>query len=106
MESGYRHAWNLVKIGGSWLHLDATFDNSLKRYGTKRYDYYNLEDRQLFRDHQPLIAPVPAWHEERRLLLPGEPPFPHQDRGGGQTAESSSEEKPALILCFTGGEGR
>lgn len=22
----YRHAWNLVKIGGSWLHLDATFD--------------------------------------------------------------------------------
>ena len=56
----YRHAWNLVKIGGSWLHLDATFDNSLKRYGTKRYDYYNLEDRQLFRDHQPLIAPVPA----------------------------------------------
>ena len=56
----YRHAWNLVKVGGSWLHLDATFDNSLKRYGTKRYDYYNLEDRQLFRDHQPLIAPVPA----------------------------------------------
>ena len=56
----YRHAWNLVKIGGSWLHLDATFDNSLKRYGTKRYDYYNLEDRQLFRDHQPLIALVPA----------------------------------------------
>ena len=56
----YRHAWNLVKIGGDWMHLDATFDNSLKRYGTKRYDYYNLDDRQLFRDHQPLIAPVPA----------------------------------------------
>ena len=42
------------------LHLDATFDNSLKRYGTKGDDYYNLEDRQLFRDHQPLIALVPA----------------------------------------------
>ncbi|SCG88315.1 Uncharacterized protein involved in cytokinesis%2C contains TGc (transglutaminase/protease-like) domain [uncultured Clostridium sp.] len=56
----YRHAWNLVKIGGDWMHLDVTFDNSLKRYGTKRYDYYNLDDRQLFRDHQPLIAPVPV----------------------------------------------
>ena len=25
----YRHAWNIVRIGGRYYHLDATFDNSL-----------------------------------------------------------------------------
>ena len=24
-----------------------------------RYDYFNLDDSQIFRDHEPLIAPVP-----------------------------------------------
>lgn len=101
----YRHAWNLVKIGGSWLHLDATFDNSLKRYGTKRYDYYNLEDRQLFPGPSAADRSGAGLHEKRRLLLPGEPPFPHQDRGGGQTAESSSEEKAALFCVSLAGRG-
>lgn len=56
----YRHAWNVVKIGGSWYHLDATFDNSLGRYGARRYDYVNLDDKQIFRDHEPVIYPIPA----------------------------------------------
>ena len=25
----YRHTWNIVKIGGTYYHLDATFDNTL-----------------------------------------------------------------------------
>ena len=25
----YRHAWNIVRIGGKYYHLDVTFDNSL-----------------------------------------------------------------------------
>ena len=33
----YRHAWNLVKLKNTWYHLDATFDNSLGRYGQKRF---------------------------------------------------------------------
>ena len=56
----YRHAWNVLKINGSWYHLDATFDNSLGRYGTKRYDYFNLDDKRIFRDHRPVICPIPA----------------------------------------------
>ncbi len=56
----YRHAWNILKLGGKWYHLDATFDNSLKRYGTDRFDYFNLDDRSIFRDHLPVIYPVPA----------------------------------------------
>ena len=29
----YRHAWNIIRLGKTWYHLDATFDNSLGRYG-------------------------------------------------------------------------
>ncbi len=56
----YRHAWNIVKLDGQFFHLDATFDNSLGQEGLLRYDYFNLDDARLFRDHQPVIYPVPA----------------------------------------------
>ena len=61
----YRHTWNIVKIGGKYYHLDATFDNTLgngekmsDRQASKeiRYDYFNLNDKSIFRDHEPLIA--------------------------------------------------
>ena len=58
----YRHAWNIVKIGGTYYHLDATFDNTLSTGEPSpeiRYDYFNLADKQIFRDHEPLIAPAP-----------------------------------------------
>lgn len=54
----YRHTWNIVKISGKYYHLDATFDNTLGK-DEKRYDYFNLDDRSIFRDHEPLIAPAP-----------------------------------------------
>lgn len=72
----YRHAWNVIRLGKQWYHLDATFDNSLGRYGEKRFDYYNLDDSKLFRDHQPLVYPVPPctdgnrfYYKESRLSL-------------------------------------
>ncbi|MGN0354959.1 MAG: transglutaminase domain-containing protein [Muricoprocola sp.] len=58
----YRHTWNIVKIGGTYYHLDATFDNTLSKGYEPfeiRYDYFNLSDKQIFRDHEPLIAPAP-----------------------------------------------
>ena len=58
----YRHTWNIVKINGTYYHLDATFDNSLGKDHENteiRYDYFNLDDQQIFRDHEPLIAPAP-----------------------------------------------
>lgn len=55
----YRHAWNVVRIGGVFYHLDATFDNSLGRGEVIRYDYFNVDDRQIFRDHEPVIYRVP-----------------------------------------------
>ncbi len=80
----YQHTWNLVRIGGAYCHLDATFDNTLtlscrelaggKAPGRKgkaatpvRYDYFNLSDRQIFRDHEPLLLPAPACPDEGRF---------------------------------------
>ena len=60
----YRHTWNIVRINGQYYHLDATFDNTLCRNEDDsvniRYDYFNLDDKNIFRDHEPLIAPAPA----------------------------------------------
>lgn len=73
----YRHTWNVVKIAGKWYHLDATFDNTLGKSMESeelRYDYFNLSDKQVFRDHEPLIAPAPAcedgdhfYYKEKKL---------------------------------------
>ncbi len=76
----YRHTWNVVKIGGTCYHLDATFDNTLGirdeagKPREIRYDYFNLSDKMIFRDHEPLIAPAPAcvngdhfYYKEKKL---------------------------------------
>ena len=56
----YRHAWNVVRLSGRYYHLDATFDNSLGTPESIRYDYFNLDDKRIFRDHQPALYPLPA----------------------------------------------
>ena len=70
----YRHAWNVIKIGGQYYHLDATFDNTLSKDDTIRYDYVNLSDNQIARDHEPVIWKVPAcpdgdhfYYKEKKL---------------------------------------
>ena len=70
----YRHAWNIVKIGGKYYHLDATFDNSLGTPEEIRRDYFNLPDKQIFRDHEPVIWQMPAcedgsstYYQEKKL---------------------------------------
>lgn len=63
----YRHAWNVVRIGGRYYHLDATFDNSLGHDGVIRYDYFNLSDPQFFRDHEPVLYGAPACEDGDRF---------------------------------------
>lgn len=55
----YRHAWNLVKMGGKWLHFDMTFDLTLSKCGMERFDYFALSDEKIARDHRPSMYPVP-----------------------------------------------
>lgn len=70
----YRHAWNVLKIGGKYYHLDATFDNSLGKGERVRHDYFNLSDSQVFRDHEPVIWRTPicedgdhTYYREKKL---------------------------------------
>ena len=61
----YRHTWNIVRLNGTYYHLDATFDNTLTRgradqINEIRYDYFNLPDKQIFRDHEPLLMKAPT----------------------------------------------
>lgn len=63
----YRHAWNLIRMGGQTYHLDATFDNSLGAEGEIRYDYFNLDDGHVFRDHEPALYPVPLCGDDRHF---------------------------------------
>jgi hypothetical protein len=69
----YRHAWNVLRINGAWYHLDATFDNTLGKIET-RYDYFNLDDKSIFKDHEPVIYNIPAcsqgdhfYYKEKKL---------------------------------------
>lgn len=55
----YRHAWNVIKMGGEYYHVDATFNNTLGRDGIIRYDYFNLSDKHIFRDHEPVVYKIP-----------------------------------------------
>ena len=71
----YRHAWNVLRINGVWYHMDATFDNTLGKKEV-RYDYFNLDDKSIFKDHEPLIYKVPActdgdhfYYKEKKLSL-------------------------------------
>lgn len=63
----YRHAWNVIRIGGKYYHLDATFDNTLGHGTYVRYDYFNLSDKQMFRDHEPALWKVPPCEDGERF---------------------------------------
>lgn len=50
------HAWNMVKLGDNWYHLDLTWDDPVSQDQTKQsrsisYRYYLKTDKQLRVDH-------------------------------------------------------
>lgn len=46
------HAWNLVNLNGKWYQLDCTWDDPVPDVqGRISYDYYNLTDDKLAKDH-------------------------------------------------------
>lgn len=80
----YRHAWNLIRLNRQYYHLDATFDNTLTNGHQSaddgsavplprdpkapiRYDYFNLCDDQIYRDHRRAMYPVPACIDSSRF---------------------------------------
>ncbi len=60
------HGWNIVRINGKTYHLDVTFDMTMMAQGNappknkmKRYDYFNLSDADIKKDHV-INGTVPA----------------------------------------------
>ena len=61
----YRHAWNIVRLNGKYIHLDATFDLSLSKDDLIRYDYFGRSDQWIFRDHEPLVWQAPVCDDDQ-----------------------------------------
>lgn len=99
----YRHAWNVIKLGNEYYHLDATFDNSLSRDGVMRYDYFNINDAQLFRDHEPALMTLPkcsdgrhSWYNEKKLA------FSDIEKIRSRAAQALKKDK-TLVFRYSGG---
>ena len=103
----YRHAWNVVRIDGQYYHLDVTFDNSLGKCSMTgeeiRYDYFNLDDKYIFRDHEPLIAPAPSctngdhfYYKEKKIS------WTTMDTVQSRTKQAVKKEK-ILLFHWRGG---
>ena len=48
--AGQAHAWNMVKIGGRYYHLDCTWDIVDSRNGNISYEYFNVDDVFLLKE--------------------------------------------------------
>lgn len=102
----YRHTWNVVKIGKTYYHLDVTFDNTLGKEQEEagyRYDYFNLDDKKVFRDHEPLLASAPVcedgdhfYYREKKLS------FTKLEEVSKRALQAAKKKKP-LVFHWRGG---
>lgn len=46
------HMWNLVKLGGSWYHMDVTFDDPISEEPVCEYTYFCLTTAGITKDHE------------------------------------------------------
>ncbi|MCT8977827.1 hypothetical protein N4T77_14595 [Clostridium sp. CX1] len=54
-ETGWiSHAWNIVKIGGEYYHLDPTWNDPVTENNSNepRYSYFNITDEQIVKNHR------------------------------------------------------
>lgn len=88
------HAWNKVRIDGHWYNLDITEDMGLTG-GKKpiRYDYFNLSDADILKDHQFYNNPIPC-------TKTGMDYYTHN----GFAVSTFSEYKDLLRKAFSNGE--
>lgn len=79
---GASHAWNMVEVGGRWYNLDTTWDDPVPdQPGHIHYDYFNMTDAQIMRDHQRLSKGMPPATTDFVALL-------EKERGSNPGAEA------------------
>mgnify|MGYP000933342444 CR=1 FL=1 len=54
------HAWNVIQLDGNWLHVDVTFDTTIRNGHMLRYDYFGLTTEQILKDHRYVVDKYPA----------------------------------------------
>lgn len=57
--SGYGHMWNMVKVDGTWYHMDVTWDDPISSKPILRYDYFCLSEKDMLADDHKLDTPFP-----------------------------------------------
>jgi hypothetical protein len=70
------HAWNMIQLYEHWLHVDVTFDTTIRSEQVLRYDYFGLSTKQITRDHRFDIEKYPAaecscygYYERNNLVM-------------------------------------
>lgn len=83
--------------------MDVTFDNTLGREGFPRYDYFNLADKQFFKDHEPVIYEVPKCSNGNQFYyMVKKLSFTKTEELGKRAIQAMKKKKP-FIFHWHGG---
>ena len=84
------HGWNLVKLGGSWYHVDCTWDDPGEG-GYEHHGYFCVDDETMARDHR--------WNRPGNIT-DGEGYIP-PDAEGGEFEEDQTTTEESYHFAFS-----
>ena len=61
--NGVSHAWNIVRINGKNYQVDATWNDPVPDSGYVRYNYFNMSDSDIEKDHYWVKSNFPACND-------------------------------------------
>lgn len=62
------HAWNIVKINKKCYHVDSTWDSIVNSDNSDFYDYFNVSDETIKKDHEWDISLFPNCNEDYNVV--------------------------------------
>ncbi|MBP3429003.1 MAG: Ig-like domain-containing protein [Clostridia bacterium] len=76
------HAWNLVRLGGKWYHVDCTWDDPGEG-GYERHTYFCLSDEAIAKDHN--------WNRSGVIISGDGMSVPEAEGGELETGEETGD---------------